>query len=129
MEVIKHLKQNSAPGPDGFSVRCYKKFANKLVPYMVRFFLWVTHLTHLTPPFLSPYIPLSLETRFYPLLPPIHPPRVHSYIYKKWLVSNPIMHTGLWKEYRLMISVALGYPTALLINYTNALAPDLSTVH
>lgn len=46
LEVIKHLKSNSAPGPDSFSVAYYKSFAGVLAPYMARFF---NHTTRGTP--------------------------------------------------------------------------------
>lgn len=36
--VIKKLKNNSAPGPDGLSVPYYKHFAPLLSPYLARFF-------------------------------------------------------------------------------------------
>lgn len=38
LDIIKSLKTNSAPGPDGFSVCYYKKFGPRLAPPLARFF-------------------------------------------------------------------------------------------
>lgn len=37
LEVIKHLKWGTAPGPDGFPVPYYKAFPDLLAPYLARF--------------------------------------------------------------------------------------------
>lgn len=39
LRVIKSLKTGSAPGPDGLSVCCYKKFGQSLTPYLVSFLI------------------------------------------------------------------------------------------
>lgn len=36
LEVIKNLKKNSAPGPNGFSIPYYKVFAPTLAPYLAK---------------------------------------------------------------------------------------------
>lgn len=38
LEVIKNLKNGSAPGPDGFSICYYKTFTPTLSPYLRRLF-------------------------------------------------------------------------------------------
>lgn len=38
-EVIRALKSNTAPGPDGFTVEFYKKFKEDLIPHLHDLFL------------------------------------------------------------------------------------------
>lgn len=47
--VIKDLKKDSAPGPDGFSTHYFKTFTELLSPYLSRFFNSLSKAFHLDP--------------------------------------------------------------------------------